>query len=190
MHQLVGPADLYSIEEAAKIPELSEETRALLTSSKVKTIQELPRRLMELGAYKDTLLLLPHLLPLRAGVWWGCLCAWHACGAEPEKIEEQALGASVYWVYQPTRAMSRSLGAAWRADRFKTPAGLCARAAELSGWIEQDAFHVTNLLGAVKTLTGAVKKSLSRAKARGIACSEKQLAAFGIDVAEGRVPWV
>lgn len=82
--------------------------------------------------HQEAIQLLPHLLPKRRAVWWGCLCAWDAYQGEASPICVDALQGALRWVVTPSevhRVAARPLGEA--AD-LSTPAGCLALAAGFS----------------------------------------------------------
>src|SRR5579872_4182904 len=54
---------------------------------------------------------LAHALPLREGIWWGCLCLQHAFGDALPPVDRAAAIAAVQWVLRPgeeVRAAARA----------------------------------------------------------------------------------
>lgn len=110
---------------------LSGEARAL--SSEAMTLSEYFELLRGRALLGDALRLLPHLLPKRRAVWWGCLCAWHALDPQSPMATLKALEAALHWVIDPSEENRRAAQVAGELAPMTTAAGCLAMAAFWSG---------------------------------------------------------
>jgi len=68
------------------------------------TPREFVDRLVEKQQYLAAIDFIAHALPVRAAIWWGCLCLQHTCGNKLEPWERRAFRLTVQWVLQPDEA--------------------------------------------------------------------------------------
>jgi hypothetical protein len=94
---------------------------------------DLFQRLRRGSLQADAIRLLPHLMPKRRAVWWGCLCVWqaHPHDLSPEALD--ALAATVQWIEQPDEANRRACETAAQRVGLETSPGCLAMAAFWSG---------------------------------------------------------
>lgn len=177
----------------ARVPMLSERARGVASDALAtkRSTADLLRSLIGQGLDLDALRIAPFVLPIRQAVWWGCLWAWHATGPAPQEAEEKSIAASVRWVQQPTAKHVAAAEASWPAASLQSPAGCCARATSLAGFLldERSGIVSGQPLGAAKMLAGGAMVAVESAKERQIAASPMQLVTFAIDVAQNAVPW-
>jgi hypothetical protein len=76
---------------------------------------------------------LAHALPLREGIWWGCLCLQHAFGDSLAPVDRAAAIAAVNWVVRPGEDVRTAARAPAEAAGAASVAGALASAAFLSG---------------------------------------------------------
>ena len=76
---------------------------------------------------------LAHALPLREGIWWGCLCLQHAFGDALSPVDRAAAIAAVHWVLRPGEEVRAAARAPAEAAGATSVAGALASAAFLSG---------------------------------------------------------
>jgi hypothetical protein len=117
--------------EVCKLCTLGDEAKALLRDGQT------PRQLFDLltgkALHLDAIRLLAAALPKREAVWWACLCARQAHGANPPAKVAAALAAAEKWVANPSEENGRAAQAAAEAAEMGTPAGCAAMAAFWSG---------------------------------------------------------
>lgn len=106
--------------------ECSDEARKLLADEPKGP--EFVARLVSHRLYKDALRYMAYVLPARASVWWGLLCAWQVDRPAPVHAEAEAIRAALRWVQEPTEEHRR---AAYHPGKAATgtPAGSLALAA-------------------------------------------------------------
>ncbi len=85
--------------------------------------------LIEAGEFPDAVRFLAHALPKREAVWWACLCAREAAGADPPEPVAAALRAAEAWVADPSEENRRAAVARGRGGRAAAPPAGCAAAA-------------------------------------------------------------
>src|SRR5579864_2694697 len=89
--------------------------------------------LIENKKYIDAIDFMAHALPVREGIWWGCLCMQHAVGDRLSPPERVAAAAVVRWVMQPTEETRTAARAPAEAADPLSPAGALAMAAYQAG---------------------------------------------------------
>jgi hypothetical protein len=115
-----------------------------------------------------------HALPLREGIWWGCLCMQHGYGDNLTAAERAAAIAAVQWVFEPgeeTRAAAKSPA---EAAGPATPAGALAMAVSLAG------------PPSLKAVANAVKLASIKVEPIQIANVQRAFVELGLEVAEGQ----
>lgn len=95
--------------------------------------QEFLAALIENKKYLDAIDFLAHALPVREGIWWGCLCMQHALGDNLPPPDRAAATAAVLWVMQPSGETRAAAKAPAEAAGPASPAGALAVAACLTG---------------------------------------------------------
>lgn len=136
------------------------------------------------GAFLDALLakkqnvaaidFMAHALPLREGVWWGCLCMQHAIGDNLTAPERGAATAAVQWVLQPgdeTRAAAKSPS---EAAGPGTAAGALAMAVSSTG------------PASLKAVGNGVKLASLKTEPPQIANLQRAFVELGVEIAEGK----
>lgn len=95
--------------------------------------QDFVTALIEKKRYIDAIDFMAHALPVREGIWWGCLCLQHACGDNLEPPDRIAATAAVEWLMRPTEQNRAAAKAPGLAAEPVSPAGALAMAASLTG---------------------------------------------------------
>jgi hypothetical protein len=95
--------------------------------------QEFLAALIENKKYLDAIDFLAHALPVREGIWWGCLCMQHALGDNLPAPDRAAATAAVQWLMQPSEETRAAAKAPAEAAGPASPAGALAMAACLTG---------------------------------------------------------
>jgi hypothetical protein len=153
---------------------------------------ELFCRLREARLYPDALRLLPHLLPKRRAVWWGCLCVWHAHKDRLSSEAAQALEATIRWIHSPDEAHRRACEAAAQAAELQNSAGCVAMAAFWSSGSmsrpELPAVAAPPALCA-KLIAGAVLLAAAEYQPHRLEEHYEQFLMLGEQVARGQLPW-
>jgi hypothetical protein len=111
--------------------ELGEEAKKLLRDN--QTPKALLDQLTEKKLFTDAARLLAYALPKQEAVWWACLCARQAHGANPPPKVAAALQAAEKWAADPSEDNRRLTLAAAQAAELGTPAGCAAVSAFWSG---------------------------------------------------------
>jgi hypothetical protein len=117
--------------EVSKLCTLGDEAKALQRDG--QTPKQLFDLLLGKPLHLDAIRLLAAALPKREAVWWACLCARQAHGANPPPKIAAALTAAEKWIADPSEENRRATQAAAEAAEMKTPAGCAAMAAFWSG---------------------------------------------------------
>lgn len=150
-------------------------------------------RLLVHECYGDAVRFLPHALPSRRAIWWGCLCAWDLMaavgGAESERA---ALDAALAWVLQPSEELRRAAETPARTATLQSPAGCLAQAAFWSGGsmvgphlpMVPSSSHATPRLVGGAVLRSAIRREPLRALDH-----YRRYLAMGQDIARGRNLW-
>ncbi len=89
--------------------------------------------LIENGEFHDAVRFLAYALPKREAVWWACLCARTASGANPPASILAALNAAEAWASDPSEENRRAAMPVAEVVGFATPAGCAAISAFWSG---------------------------------------------------------
>jgi hypothetical protein len=140
--------------------------------------------------YRTAIGFLAHALPVRAAVWWGCLCVWDAARPSLPQPVDAALGAALRWVLNPIDELRRAAeNAAAGAD--DTPAGYLAQAVFFSG----GSLLASNLpvlepppFLANRVLAGTILMAAAQAPA----ADDEHLRLFlhwGSEIADGKLHW-
>jgi hypothetical protein len=98
--------------------------------------------LLDRGLFDDAVPFLAHALPVRAAVWWGCLCLRHVLGKQADSKDNQALFAAVDWVLEPADPYRWKAKAAAQEAGTKSAAGHVALAVAESAAAGNAARHV------------------------------------------------
>jgi hypothetical protein len=146
--------------------------------------------LMENKKYVDAIHFMAHALPMREGIWWGCLCMQHACGDGLNPPERAAATAAVQWVMQPTEENRRAAKAPADAAPPPSVAGALAMAAFLTG----GSILPPNLpptppapFAAAKAIALAVTLASIKTEQAKIARMQRSYVELAIEIAEGRL---
>lgn len=135
-------------------------------------------RLREHGLDEDALRLVPHLLPRRETVWWGCLCAWDLGREVAAETERNAIRAVCRWVNEPSEANRQAVQIFANAGGLKTSASCLAAAVS---WTDVEAG--TRLVAAAVLLAAVQHEPLAYADH----C--RRFLAIARQVIEGRHRW-
>lgn len=169
---------------------LSEAAQQLLNTC--DTARRFIRELQQQGLESDGLKVLPHLLPHRVSVWWGCLCAWDAQRSHSADAHHLAIEAVVRWVLLPSETNRRTCEHFGRALGLGVSPGALAMAAFWStGSMSAPEFpHVappTELTSQV--IGGVLHMAAVERDAHRFANQYRQYLAIGLEVAAGRLLW-
>ena len=146
--------------------------------------------LIENKKYIDAIDFMAHALPVREGIWWGCLCMQHAVGDKLSPEEKAAATAAVQFVMQPTEA---SRAAAKDPAEFAgpgSPAGALAMAASLTGGSMAPPGAPPKpppRFAPAKSVAMAVKIASTKTDPVNIAKVQKAYLDLALEVAEGRL---
>jgi hypothetical protein len=95
--------------------------------------QEFVAALLDKKRYVDAIDFIAHALPVRDGIWWGCLCMQHALGDDLAPPDRAAAAAAVRWLMQPTEENRAAAKAPGEAADPLSPAGAVATAVWQTG---------------------------------------------------------
>lgn len=169
---------------------LSEAARQCLPSC--DTPQDFVRCLRDKGLAGDALTVLPHLLPHRVAIWWGCLCVWDAHRLQASEPHLLAMEAIVRWVHLPSEPHRRTCEHFGRALGMNISPGALAMAAFWSGgsMSAPGMPHVPPPAGlAAQVVAGALHLAAVQRDAQHYLDHVRQYLAIGLDVAAGRLLW-
>lgn len=130
---------------------------------------------------EDGLRLLPHLLPRREAIWWGCLCAWEMTRQHEQSSCREALKAACCWVSDPSEANRRAAQVPADAGNLTT-ASSCLAAAVC--WSEIGAADAGARLVVAAVLLAAVERAPLH-----YAEHCRRFLAMGLQVANGLHGW-
>ena len=142
--------------------------------------------------YPDTIRYTARLLSGPQGVWWGCLCVWHAAKPAGGSPGAAAVRAAVAWLREPTDAHRRAAGDAGKAAGPADPAGLLGYAAFLSDGSMSPAgqTEVKPPPGAAAVCVANAVLGASRVgPASGTAHRQKTFLGLAVDVYRGANTW-
>ena len=159
----------------------NKEARALLREG--MTPADFLAALMAHRQYANAIEFLAHALSMRAGVWWGCLCLQHACGAFLSPQDRDALLAATVWVVWPTEGYQAAAQAPAQAAGLASAAGLLALAASVAG------ASGSVPVPPATAVANAVKFATLKGDPARTADTQRLYAELGIGVAEGRFRW-
>jgi hypothetical protein len=176
--------------EICRSYELKKEARQLLRDELT------PRQFLDLllgrGQYGDAIRFLAYALPKREAVWWASLCLYRAAESGLSPPETTALKAAVEWVLDPSEEKRRAVEAAAEAVGLRLPAGCIAMGAFWSGGSMNPpnlpAVAPKPVLTAKTVSAGLLMAALKYAPAKKDE-TERQFAALGLGVAEGKHAW-
>jgi len=137
----------------------------------------------------DAIHFMAHALPVREGIWWGCLCMQHALGDNLAPPDRSAAAAAVRWVMQPTEENRAMAGAPADAAPPPSVAGALARAAfQTGGNVAPPGAPrmAPEPFAAARSLALAVTLSSIKAEPAKIAKTQRAYVELAIQVAEGR----
>jgi hypothetical protein len=135
--------------------------------------------LTEQKKFVEAIDFMAHALPVREGIWWGCLCMQHAVGDRLSPPERAAATAVVRWVMQPTEETRTAAKAPAEAADPLSPAGALAMAAYQAGG------GAPGAIASAKSIARAIK--LASIKAERIAKMQECYLELGMEIAEGRL---
>jgi hypothetical protein len=115
-----------------------------------------------------------HALPLREGVWWGCLCMQHVFGNDLPEPARAAGKAVVQWVLQPSEENRTAAKDPGEAAGPVTPAGALAMAIGQNGPVSS------------KAVANAVKIASLKTEPVQVANMQKAFVDLALELAEGR----
>jgi hypothetical protein len=132
---------------------------------------------------------LAHALPVREGIWWGCLCLQHACGENLTPADRAACIAVVQWVTQPSEQTRAAVKAPADVAGPASPAGVLGIAAFQTGGsiappkappMPPPPFAWS------KSLVNAIKLAVLKGDPIKMADTQRAYMELGIGLAEGR----
>lgn len=171
-----------SLQSAAFV---SDKARQLAAASQYPTAAPFFAELLAAELDGDAMWMLPYTMSVRQGVWWNCLCAWHAFGAQPGPVEDGALRAMLNWLRAPSSESAAQAIAAVASDDMRTSLGCCGHA--IRSVVSSSDRRM--LSGTAKLLGHGAQLSLQAAKRGGVSASARQFVLFGLDVAAGKACW-
>lgn len=165
---------------------LTEEGAQLLRDG--LTPQEFVATLLENKRHIDAIEFMAHALPVREGIWWGCLCMQHALGDDLPPPDRTAATAVVQWVMQPTEENR----AAARAPADAAPPPSVAGALALAAFQTGGSIAPPNVppmppppFAASKAIALAVKLASVKAEPAQILNTQRCYIELALEVAEG-----
>ena len=139
--------------------------------------------LMENGQYINAIEFLAYALPPRTGIWWGCLCLQHACGASLTPSDREALQAATVWVVWPTEPYRAAAQASAYLAGMRSAAGSLATAVTMSGATGRVP------LSPARAVANAIKLAAAKGDPAKIIEIQRQYVELGMGVADGRFRW-
>jgi hypothetical protein len=168
--------------------ELKEEAKKLLRDG--MDPQAFVAALIENKKYLDAMAFMAHALPVREGIWWGCLCMQHALGDDLNPADRAAATAAIQWVMQPSEENRAAAKAPAASADPMSPAGALATAASLTG----GSIHPPELpfkppppFAPQGAVARAVKVASLKGEPAAIAKTQRSYVELAIQVAEGRL---
>jgi hypothetical protein len=151
--------------------------------------QDFLAALIEKKKYVDAIHFMAHALPMREGIWWGCLCLQHACGDGLNPPDRAAATAAVQWVMQPTEENRTAAKAPADAAPPPSVAGALAMATFQTG----GSILPPNLpptppapFAAAKAIALAVTLASIKTEPPKIARMQRSYVELAVEIAEGR----
>ena len=138
----------------------------------------------------DAVRFMAHALPVREGIWWGCLCMQHAFGNDLTPPDRAAATAAVQWVMQSTEENRMASKAPADAAPPPSVAGALAMAAFQSGGnVASPNLPATPPapFAAAKSIALAVTLASIKTEPVKIARMQRSYVELAIEVAEGRL---
>jgi hypothetical protein len=167
---------------------LSDEGKPLLRDG--TTPREFVAVLIDNKKYLDGIDFMAHALPVREGIWWGCLCMQHALGDNLSPPDRAAATATVQWLKLSTeenRAAAKAL--ATSADPL-SPAGALAMAVGLTGgsmYPPELPFKAPPPFAPQGAIARAVKLASIKCPPVPVAKAQRSFVELAIRVAEGHL---
>jgi hypothetical protein len=146
--------------------------------------------LMDQKKYVAAIDFLAHALPVREGIWWGCLCMQHALGDSLSPPDRAAATAAVMWVMQPTEDHRAAAKAPVEAAGPLSPAGALAMAANQTGgsiYPPELPFKPPEPFAPQQAVARAVKLASIKTEPPNIPEMQRCYVELGLEVAEGRL---
>jgi hypothetical protein len=143
--------------------------------------------LIENKKYLDAIDFMAHALPVREGIWWGCLCMQHALGDQLSPPDRAAVTAAVQWLMNPTEENRAAAKAPAMASEPVSPAGALAMAASMTGgsiYPPELPFKPPPPFASQQAVARAVK--LASIKCQPTPKTQRSYVELAIQVAEGR----
>jgi hypothetical protein len=167
--------------------------RHLLSAAPLSLAEGL-EKLLEAELYPDAVRYVACCLPIRAAIWWGCLCCWavQRSGADGARPAAEALDAVVRWLQDPSEEHRRAAQRAGQTAGAETPAGALALAAFWStgSMSEPDLPEVApppNV--AAQTVAGAVMAAAAVGPAVHVNERFRRFLGLAFEVANGQNRW-
>ncbi len=151
--------------------------------------QEFLAALIENKKHLDAIDFMAHALPVREGIWWGCLCMQHALGDQLSPTDRAAATAAVQWVMSPNEQSRAAAKAPAEAAGPASVAGSLAMAANQTGGSSAPpgAPAVSpSKFAPAKSIAAAVKLASIKSDPVKIAGTQKTYLELALEVAEGR----
>jgi len=151
--------------------------------------QEFVVLLLEKEQYLAAIDFLAHALPVREGIWWGCLCMRHALGDDLAPADRAAAMAAVAWVIEPSEEKRAAAVGPAEAAGMPSIAGWLARAAVRTGGNMAPPgvpfFKAPEPYAPAKGIATAVKFALAKAESSQLVKMQKAYVELGVQIAEG-----
>jgi hypothetical protein len=147
--------------------------------------------LIEHSLYADAIRFMAHSMLPRASVWWACLCVRHTAGDPVPASDQDALGAALRWVLDPSDANRQAAQQAGRKATVRNPAGAAAQAAYWCGAAPapDKPVQVVSRVKAAKLVGASVLLAGARGPTADISLHYRQFVTIGLDVDVGRLHW-
>ncbi len=170
--------------------ELSERAQELLASQNSPSGFVLALR--DGGLCRDALRVLPHLLPVRAAAWWGCLCVWESKRNASDDRLLLAIEAVQRWIVLPSETNRRACEHFGRVLGLGVSPGALAMAVFWSGgsMSAPDLPHVDPPPAlAAQVIGGTIQLAAVERDAVHYLSRYRQFLALGLEIAAGRNLW-
>ena len=151
--------------------------------------REYLQTLLDAKKYVAAIDFLAHALPLREGIWWGCLCLQHAFGEALSPADRAAAIAAIQWVLRPGEEVRTAARTPAEAAGAASVAGALASAAFLSGGNVAPPGMPPSPpapFASAKAVARAVKLAAIHCPPARILENQRVMAELGIGLAEGR----